>query len=38
MEAINEGLEETGFKGVSIELCVPSGEHLALKTLNQSWA
>lgn len=34
MEAINEGLEETGFKGVSIELCVPNGEHLALKTLN----
>jgi cobalt-precorrin-5B (C1)-methyltransferase len=34
MEAINEGLEETGFKGVSVELSIPCGEGLASKTLN----
>jgi cobalt-precorrin-5B (C1)-methyltransferase len=34
MEAIKEGLEETGLKGVSVELSVPSGEDLAKRTLN----
>ncbi len=34
LEAIEEGLEETGLKGVRVELSVPSGESLASKTLN----
>ncbi len=34
LEAIAEGLQETGLKGARIELSVPCGEDLALKTLN----
>jgi len=34
MDAIREGLEETGLRGVSVELRVPMGEDLAKKTLN----
>lgn len=34
LEAIAEGLRETGLKGARVELSVPCGEDLAAKTLN----
>ncbi len=34
LEAIGEGLEETGLNGARVELSVPCGEDLATKTLN----
>jgi cobalt-precorrin-5B (C1)-methyltransferase len=34
LEAIAEGLQETGLKGARVELSVPCGEDLAAKTLN----
>ncbi len=34
LKAIEEGLDETGLEGAKVELSVPGGERLALKTLN----